>query len=358
MKNIPLPSMGTLTKREFLMLCVVLALHVVAIVCAFSRFADFAYSDKIPNSSITVELRADSPRTMPELDHIAPVLTAEKALSENVPAPKVPAQVSATHPISSQELSHELSSPLVSRTPSIASQGATPLAPYTTISPDRVRISLPPSAKLLYKAQSFQAGKHTTGSGTLFWQTTGNTFSIQGEFDIPLISSLSFSSEGLIDPDSGISPLIYSEKRQNGQPLNISFQRDLHNVLISNSSQARDLRVGEQDCASVIWQLVRMGRLNSEIFFPGSQFELPVATEREAVAWQIQVIGQEEIDSPIGKLKTWHIVHTPLPSSTELVLDIWLAEEKEWYPVKLRYTDATKDYSELLISEIFSTPNR
>jgi len=51
-------------------------------------------------------------------------------------------------------------------------------------------------------------------------------------------------------------------------------------------------------------------------------------------------------------MTAWHLLRAPLAGSYDQKIDIWLAPEHEWYPVKLRYTERNGDYLDLLLSNI------
>ena len=61
---------------------------------------------------------------------------------------------------------------------------------------------------------------------------------------------------------------------------------------------------------------------------------------------------------PIGTLQTWHLVRIPKPGSFDDRVDIWLAPQHEWYPVKVRYTDLRPegDYIDLALSALSPGP--
>lgn len=76
---------------------------------------------------------------------------------------------------------------------------------------------------------------------------------------------------------------------------------------------------------------------------------------RDGEVWNIQVIGEEEIEVGIGKLRAWHVTRTPRQGSYEQKLDIWLAPEQNWYPVRLRFTEVNGDYLDMSLSSITTT---
>ena len=50
---------------------------------------------------------------------------------------------------------------------------------------------------------------------------------------------------------------------------------------------------------------------------------------------------QEELETKLGKLMTWHLSRPPKPGSYNSRLEVWLAPEHDWYPVQIRNTEAS-----------------
>jgi len=216
----------------------------------------------------------------------------------------------------------------------------------------RYKVSPPPSVELKYDVKKIaHDGNPTYGHGTISWQTHGSNYTLHGDAGILFITALTFKSEGMID-DFGVAPVLYSEKRFRKSETNTHFHRERNIISFSASETSYPREGGEQDRASVIWQLSGIGRGDSEKFVPDAEFDIFVAGVRDGEIWPIRVIGQEDIEAGIGKMNTWHVVRTPKPGSYDQRLDIWLAPQHEWYPVRLRYTEANGDSLDMLLSDM------
>ena len=215
-------------------------------------------------------------------------------------------------------------------------------------------VSAPPSVLLSYRIQAQRKGQSIYGRGHIRWQNDKLAYTLEGESSLLLVSVFNFRSEGTIDSKHGISPVLYSEKRFRKPETNTHFHRERNLLSFSASTRTYPRVGGEQDRSSVAWQLAGIGREGSEPFKAGVQFPLFVAGTRDANVWTFNVLGLEEIDTVVGKLKAWHLVRKPRADSYEQSIDIWLAPEKEWYPVKLRYTDKNGDNLDMTVSEIKS----
>lgn len=133
---------------------------------------------------------------------------------------------------------------------------------------------------------------------------------------------------------------------------NTHFQHEKKTISFSASQAVYPYNGGEQDRASVMWQLAGIGRGDPAQYAPGMAFDIMVAGARNAETWRIEVIGQEDIDTPLGKIQAWHVVRAPKPGSYDQKIDIWLAHQHEWYPAKVRFTSANGDYLDMLLAEL------
>ena len=216
----------------------------------------------------------------------------------------------------------------------------------------RYNIDLPPSAELKYDVQKTpKEGAPMYGSGTISWHTDGSKYSVNGDFGVLFITALSFQSTGAIE-NTGIVPELYSEKRFRKAETNTHFHRERNTISFSSSTLSYPRNGGEQDRASIIWQLAGIGRGDSGKFVAGASIDLFVAGTRNAETWQILVLGLEEIKVDGVSTQAWHLARAPRVGSYDQKLDIWLAPEQNWYPVRLRYTETNGDYLDMTLTSL------
>jgi len=48
----------------------------------------------------------------------------------------------------------------------------------------------------------------------------------------------------------------------------------------------------------------------------------------------------------------WHVMRAPRAGSYDKKLDIWLAPQQQWYPVRLRETETNGDYLDMSLSTL------
>lgn len=213
------------------------------------------------------------------------------------------------------------------------------------------QVRTPPSAELRYDVRAVYEGKEVFGHGKIAWNTDGERYRIAGETGMLFFTVLSFQSQGAVD-EFGLAPERYSEKRfRKAETSTVLDPRPGH-IRFSASEKSYPRNGGEQDRASMVWQLASIGLGEAAQYAPGAQLRLFVAGVRNAEPWVVQVIGLEQIDTPAGSLQAWHVARLPRPGSRDQKLDIWLAPQHSWYPVRLRYTETNGEYLDMALSSL------
>jgi hypothetical protein len=210
---------------------------------------------------------------------------------------------------------------------------------------------MPPSAQLKYDVQALRDGKVVYGGGKIAWRANDGRYQVDGEAGVLFFTLLTFQSVGAID-EFGVSPELYSEKRFRRPESVTRFDRGSKRILFSTSDASFPREDGAQDRASIVWQLAAIGLGDPGRYTPGAAFELFVAGVRDAEPWIIQVIGLEQTDTPVGRIEAWHVVRAPRPGSYEQKLDIWLAPQHWWYPVRLRFTETNGEYLDMAMTSV------
>ncbi|WP_229257549.1 DUF3108 domain-containing protein [Duganella callida] len=228
-----------------------------------------------------------------------------------------------------------------------AADGATPSAAVPVDAPRqggrRYKVNLPPSASFDVHVDRVDAdGTKWTGSATMSWHTDGSHYTASVQAGVSLliarINLLSLRSEGTID-DYGIAPATFTEKRARRSETATHFNRDAGTITFSASEASYPLLVGAQDKATVPFQLGGIGRADVNQF--GSDIDIQVGEDKEATIFRFQLVGEDEIETDMGKVVTWHLTRPPKPGTYSSRLDIWLAPGLNWYPIRIRNTEAS-----------------
>ncbi len=67
----------------------------------------------------------------------------------------------------------------------------------------------------------------------------------------------------------------------------------------------------------------------------GDTYDMRVFTQRRFYEFHLIVMGEEEIEIPLGKVRAQHLRHVD-PEDHQAV-DVWLGIDQHYLPVKLRY---------------------
>lgn len=248
--------------------------------------------------------------------------------------------------------------------PPAVAEGATPAAavpvPVDAAPPQgmrRYKVNLPPSASFEMTVARIDAdGTKWTGSATMAWHTDGSRYQASVEAGVSLLVTrlnlLVLRSEGTID-DFGIAPVTATEKRARRSETATHFNRDAGTISFSASERSYPLLVGAQDKATVPFQLGGIGRADINQF--GGDIDIQVGEEKEATIFRFQLVGEEELDTKLGKLVTWHLTRPPKPGTYSSQLDIWLAPGMNWYPVQIRNTERNGALTTQTVSHITTT---
>lgn len=209
-----------------------------------------------------------------------------------------------------------------------------------------------PTATLHYSIKARQRGFPLSGESTMIWQQEAGKYSVSNEVRANFFGRIQESaSRGLID-EFGLAPLQFTEKRFRKDPTTTRFERDKGEISFSESALTYPLKGGEQDRVSVIWQLIAKVRHSPGKFSAGSSWVFFVAGRRDAEAWTFKVSGNETLETTLGKQASLHLIRLPPPDSQDQQLDIWLAPNLDWYPLRLRFADNDGDFVEQTLEKI------
>lgn len=285
-----------------------------------------------------------------------PISRAPKATVRQPPAPAE--QPTPAAPPASTSASNEVTS-----APDVAADNAAPTVKEALAEPQEEasaqdtqaplfdKVSLPPAAELSYTVTVIKDGRKLEGHGNISWQPGSTSYVLKGEAGVLFFNVLSYKSMGSVD-GFGIAPELYTEKILTKPETNTHFHRERKQITFSASTNSYPLKGGEQDQASVIWQIASLGRGDSAKFVPGLAFELFVAGTRKAADWRVYVNSKETIEVTGGSTDAWHLTLIPTERNFEQQFEVWLAPDKEWYPVRVHY--AGKSEVDMRLSKIDS----
>ncbi|MCS0628821.1 DUF3108 domain-containing protein [Telluria mixta] len=220
-----------------------------------------------------------------------------------------------------------------------AAQKPQPAAPEAR----RYKVDMPPSADItLDVARTDANGTKWSGDALLSWRVTPSSYRVKIEAGIRVVFAhvnlLTLTSEGTVG-DEGFVPTLMTEKRRGRAMTATHFNRQEGTLTFSASGLKYPLVPGAQDKASVPLQLTAIARGDSKQL--SGNIDILVGEDRDASVFTFTVAGQEQLDTRLGRIATWHLVRPPKPGSYNSRLELWLAPGYGWYPVQIRNVEAS-----------------
>jgi hypothetical protein len=223
-------------------------------------------------------------------------------------------------------------------------QVAEPAPPQPPPAPEarHYKVDLPPAADITLDVTRTDAnGAHWTGDALLSWSLTPASYKIRVEAGITVVFAhvnlLTLTSEGAVG-EEGFMPSLMTEKRRGRSLTATHFNRKDGKLSFSASQASYPLMWGAQDKASVPLQLAAIARGDPKQL--SGNIDILVGEDRDASVFSFVVVGQEQIDTHLGRIATWHLTRPPKPGSYSSRLDLWLAPDRGWYPVQIRNVEA------------------
>ena len=215
-------------------------------------------------------------------------------------------------------------------------------APEPPPEPRRYKVDMPPPAKMTMDvARTDKDGTQWSGEAQLDWTYREDTYHISFEAGIRVVFTrvnlAVLTSDGVVAA-TGFAPIKMTEKRRGRALTATHFDWGGNKISFSASQKSFPLAAGAQDKASVPLQLAAIAR--GDVGQLSGNIDMLVGEDRDAAVFRFIVVGQETIDTKLGKLQTWHLSRPPKEGSYRSRLDVWLAPAHGWYPVQIRNTEA------------------
>jgi hypothetical protein len=194
---------------------------------------------------------------------------------------------------------------------------------------------LPPSAELRYTTL---VNGNQNQDTNIKWQQENSSYQLNVEFWFPFVGDIRFKSLGNIDI-YGISPSAYEEKI--GKRLrSVFFDREKNSILMTANNETAPLAPGTQDRFSVIFQLASMVGGNPDIDGRGVARMIPIADIRKVDEWVFISSGDVEATGHDGAtIKARHFRRHARTADDRRGLEVWLAKEYGWLPIKIMQTE-------------------
>lgn len=224
-----------------------------------------------------------------------------------------------------------------------AQPAAEPAPPKPAPEARHYKVDLPPAAEIrMDVARTDANGTQWSGDAQLAWTLTPTSYKIRVEVGITVVFAhvnlLTVTSEGTVG-EEGFMPALMTEKRRGRSMTATHFNRKDGRLSFSASEANYPLVWGAQDKASVPLQLTAIARGDPQQL--SGNIDILVGEDRDASVFSFMVLGQEQIDTGMGRIATWHLTRPPKPGSYNSRLDLWLAPGYGWVPVQIRNLEAS-----------------
>lgn len=264
---------------------------------------------------------------------IAPA-RARRARSQQAAAPQLGAapEVLAAAPPPPPDLMRPLETP-VPEEPERLALAEPSSAPLNSHEPDLFPVeALPASLSISYRLTSAFADGHAV----YHWNREGDKYRITGEAEAEGFFALFL--EGRIQQEStgtvgrnGLKPDRYLEQRPPNVREGLEFDWPAGKVTMMRGDSTKSAPLAENtvDWLSMIFQLAHMPPR-------GETMAMQVYTQRRMHRYRLAILGVEQIDIPLGKVRALHLRHVDEKDKNEVV-DVWLGLDQHYLPVKLRF---------------------
>jgi hypothetical protein len=286
-----------------------------------------------------------------------PVVVAElKALAKELPTP-VAKREETVKPRNSRVLRRK--TPASKRSPQLLARSASPLAPTEAV-PDAVSSAAPEAASapdggqevtpeiplaapaptasrwpargmIRYRVDRGDQG-FAIGFSIHQWEVIDGAYRLTAVTEtsglVALFRPLRFEveSRGRLTAEGLLPEHVVTRQEGRETGTTADFDWDKMELRVGNRSP-RTLLPGTQDVLSFAYQL----GLIADLAAHGS---LPIATGKAYANYRIEIVGDEEIETPAGTFRCLHL-RVPGVATTEL----WLAYDRSLLPVKIQHID-------------------
>jgi hypothetical protein len=214
--------------------------------------------------------------------------------------------------------------------------------------PGSVPLHIPGSVRLAFAATAQQGAQPMQGVfGDLVWLQDGEHYDASLSLNFLFRTFRSQHSTGAIGP-TGIEPQRFSDKRRT--EVASHFVRDQKTVMFSNNSPSMPLLAGAQDRLSVVMQLGALMAGDPARYPPGSVIAVQTVGTSDAEIWTFNVSGEERLTVQAGEFTVRRLTRNPRKPFDDKV-ELWLAPELGYLPVRIRQTLANEDFVDLQLRE-------
>jgi hypothetical protein len=224
-----------------------------------------------------------------------------------------------------------------------------PAATVAEVQPDRPpvpKLAYAQPARLVYDGRGEEQGYiKYAASAELLWLPEGAQYSARLEISAWGFRLRTWTSRGTLG-EAGLMPTRFGDKPRGAEQAT-HFQRDKGIISFSANNPDVALQDGAQDKLSALLQLSALVGGEPERYSPGTVISFQAADAHRAEPWQFKVGSLEPLELPGGTLNSLKLSREPTLQFDQRI-EVWLAPEAHYLPVRLRITEANGAFADLL----------
>jgi hypothetical protein len=202
--------------------------------------------------------------------------------------------------------------------------------------------AFPASARLKYDIKGEVKGFPYFANGELLWRQDGKTYDARMEISHFLLGSRVQTSTGQLTPH-GLEPIRFGDKVRS--EVAAHFERTQNKVVFSANTPDVPLLPGAQDHLSVFMQLASMLGGAPGSFPKDTKLPFQAIGPRSSESWVFLVGELENLSLPGGEIKALKLSR-PATGEFDPRVEVWLAPDVGYLPVRIRLTQGNGDFVE------------
>ena len=210
----------------------------------------------------------------------------------------------------------------------------------------------PPSTRLSYTLSGSYRGP-VQGRARVEWVRSGPRYQVHLEVEVAPLLSRRMSSDGLLG-EQGLQPQRYEEETR------ALFGSARRRLVLFEPGRVRlpgqepvAAPSGVQDTASQFVQLTWLFTTQPQRLRAGESVEMPLALPRRVGRWVYDVVREDVLDTPVGRLPAWYLRPRPdSPGRNELAVEVWIAPTLQYLPVRIRIQQEADIFVDLLLERL------
>jgi len=229
----------------------------------------------------------------------------------------------------------------------------TPLKPTPSTQIDHAVVAFPKYGRLTYDTLGGFGLVRIQAHTVTQWHVTHDRYEARSITTGPNGEALlNVTSSGRVLPSVGIAPQRYTEATQNQAPSVAEFLWDQNILRFTKTSRTTALIEGTQDRLSFQAQLALLAQAFTHRFVPGAIVAMPVASPRQIQIYDFHVTGWQAIQAQDGTIYDTLKLDRPMnPEHPDVRVEIWLAPNLNWLPVRVRITFASGYFGDSVLIE-------